>query len=125
MYDKCEQTQRIIVADGFVLFTKHFKYLGSYLSFTLRDDFDVSMRIVSASKAMGALHSFWKSTEVELFSKYLMFVAIPLNLVLWGCESWALKESLVDSINVFIHRSIRRILGINMLLPKNSSLYDN
>ena len=31
-----------MVADGFVDFVKHFKYLGSYISFDLTDDFDTN-----------------------------------------------------------------------------------
>ena len=38
MYDDLPETQPIQVADGFVTFTKHFKYLGSYISYNLRDD---------------------------------------------------------------------------------------
>ena len=83
--------------------------------------------------------------DAELFSKNLSFVAIPLNLALLRCESWALKNSLVDSISALMRRRIRRILGINMLdvrentskmrtfeedsmtclLPKNLSLCDS
>ena len=112
---RAQFTQQFCVADGFVTFTKHFKYLGSCISYDLKDDYDVKMRVSAAYRAMGALHSFWRSNEVELYSKYLIFMAIPLNLVLWGCESWALKESLIQQIDVFIHRSIRRILNINIL----------
>jgi len=87
LYNEFEETQRINVAYGYVMFTKYFKYLGSYLSYSLRDDFNVKMRIVSASRVMGALHSFLKSTVIELYSKYLIFVAISLNLALYGCKS--------------------------------------
>jgi len=79
---------------------------------SLRDDYDVHIRIATAYKAMGALHSFWKCNEIEKYSKYLLFLAIPVNLTLWGCKSWALKDSLIDVLYIFLHRSLRRILGI-------------
>ena len=44
----------------------------------------------------------------------MIFRAIPCNLLLWGCESWALRQSLLKTLEVFLHRNIRRILGINM-----------
>ena len=48
------------------------------------------------------------------YSKYLLFKAIPCNLLLWGCKSWALRKSLLASLEVFLHRGIRRILKIRM-----------
>ena len=45
----------MIVADGFVGFTKMFKYLGSSVSSSLNDDGEVDLRI----KAAGALFGKW------------------------------------------------------------------
>ena len=114
-YTSCAETADIWVADGIITFTQHFKYLGSWLSYWLGDDHDVAERIASANKAMGALRWFWKDTKVDKHSKFLTFIAIPLNLLLWGCESWALKSTLLASLEVFLHRSIRSILGVTML----------
>ena len=72
-YDGLEETQDIAVADGFVSFTRHFKYLGSYISYNLRDNFDVESRLASASQSMGALKNVWDNTHMDLFSKYLLF----------------------------------------------------
>ena len=83
LYDALEETQPILVADGFVTFTRHFKYLGSYVSYNLRDDYDIETRIAAASASMGALKNFWDNPHVELYSKYLLFCAIPMNLLLW------------------------------------------
>jgi hypothetical protein len=81
--------------DGFVTYTETFKYLGSWLSFTLRDDTDVEKRIASATKAMGSLGEFFDRNEISTCAKYLVFVAIPINFLLWGCESWALRKDLL------------------------------
>ena len=53
LYDNSPNTQRIMIADGFVDFVKHFKYLGSYVSFDLTDDFDIDKQIAAANKLMG------------------------------------------------------------------------
>ena len=89
-YDGLEETQDIAVADGFVSFTRHFKYLRSYISYNLRDDFDDESRLASASQAMGALKNVWDNPHMNLYSKYLLFQAIPMNLLLWGCKNWFL-----------------------------------
>ena len=41
------------MADGFVMFTKHFKYLGSYIVYNLRDDFNIQSCITAANQSMG------------------------------------------------------------------------
>ena len=114
IYDGLSETKDINVADGYVSFTKHFKYLGSYISYNLRDDFDIESRIASASASMGALSNFWDNSHVDLYSKYLLFRAIPMNLLLWGSETWSLRQVLLNKVEVFLHRSIRRILRITM-----------
>ena len=37
-----------------------------------------------------------------------------MNLLLWGCETWSLRQVLLNKVEVFLHRSIRRILGITI-----------
>ena len=73
-------------------FCKHFKYLGSYVSYNLCDDYDVEDRIAAANKSMGALRNFWHNPHVDMYSKFLIYNAIPTNLLLWGCETWALRK---------------------------------
>ena len=64
---------------------------------------------------MGALDNFWKDHNVNMYSKYMIFRVIPCNLILWGCKSWVLRWTLLSKLEVFLHRSIRRILNINMV----------
>ena len=66
-----------------ITFTRHFKYLGSYILYSLKDDYDIEHIIYQASSAMGALKNFWIDTTVDNLSKYLIFYAIPCNLLLW------------------------------------------
>ena len=63
---------------------------------------------------MGALDKFWIDHHVDMYYKYMIFREIPCNLLLWGCKIWALCQSLLDKLEVFLHCSIRRILGIRM-----------
>ena len=63
---------------------------------------------------MGAMSAFWDDNHVDVYSKYLIFRAIPCNLLLWGCESWALRQTLLDALEVFLHQSVRQILQIKV-----------
>ena len=112
-YNNTFETDNIIVNDVFfVSFTENFKYLGSWISYDLHDTFDVESRITKANQAIGALKFFWDSDEVDIRSKYLIYMSIPMNLLTWGCESWALTKILIKKLEVFHMRSIRRILRI-------------
>ena len=113
-YDNSPDTAIIKFEEGNVTFTSHFKYLGSYISYNLRDDHDVESRMAAASASTGSLSSYWNNTSVDIKSKYLIFMATPCNLLLWVSESWDLRTSLLSKLELFLHRSVRRILGIIM-----------
>eukprot|EP00978_Attheya_sp_CCMP212_P018377 scaffold50201_cov50-Attheya_sp.AAC.7 len=63
---------------------------------------------------MGALRDYFKCKQVSLKAKRMIYLAIPINLVLWGVESGALTEASMKKLSVFHTRSIRTILQINM-----------
>ena len=71
---------------------------------------------------MGALAKFWTDASVDNRRKYLIFLAIPINLLLCGCEIWSLQTSLLKKLEVFLHRSIRRILGISLAEVKDQHI---
>ena len=108
----CEKNNIIVNDVFFVSFTENFKYLGSWISYDLHDTFDVESRISKANQAIGNLKFFWNSNEVDIRSKYLIYMAIPMNLLTWGCESRALTKICFKKLEVFHMRSIRSILRI-------------
>jgi hypothetical protein len=63
---------------------------------------------------VGALTSFFRNKAVDMDTKRQIFLAIPANTALYGCESWALKAHHRRKLTSFYHKSIRRILGISM-----------
>ena len=72
-----------------VFFTDNFYCLGSILDFLLDDASDMKLRISKADKAIGALNFIWVSQQLSLESKIKLFLAIPVNLALWNCETWS------------------------------------
>ena len=112
-YDRSSKTKKYFLEDhGIISFTILYKYSGSWISFDLSDEFDIEERIKNANKAMRALGFYWKSQKVDLHFKYLIYQAITINLLLWGCESWALMKVLISKLEVFYNRCIRNILDI-------------
>jgi hypothetical protein len=63
LYNSSPKTTEVPMKDGFVTYTETFKYLGSWLSFTRRDDTDVERRIASATKAMWSLGEFFEKRD--------------------------------------------------------------
>ena len=49
---------------------------------------------------------------MDISAKVLIYLAIPVNLLLWGCQSWALTKVLAKKLEIFHMRCLRRILNI-------------
>jgi hypothetical protein len=125
MYDKLDKTQNFPVADGFVSFTRTFRYLGSLISYNLRDDNGITSRLATANASMGRLKEVWCNPHLDVYNKYLLFRAIPMNLLLLGAETWSLRKSQLDKLEVFFHHSIRRILQISMSKVREQRLHSD
>ena len=69
LYITFTETKQIAVAKGNVTFFLHFKYLGSWISFSLRDNQDLDRRIDSVNASMGEMSSFWDDEHVDVYSK--------------------------------------------------------
>ena len=63
---------------------------------------------------MGALKEVQHNPHLGVYNKYLLFRAIPMNFLLWGAETWSLRKSQLNKLEVFLHRIIWRILQISM-----------
>ncbi len=123
-YDALDETQPIAVEDGFVTFCCHFKYLGSVVSFNLCNNYNAEKRVTAATQSMGALKNVCNSPNLDICSKYLLFWAIPMNLLLWGCKTWSMQKALSNKLEVFLHRNIWRILHISMFHVKEERLHN-
>ena len=71
---------------------------------------------------MGALKTMWDCPHLELWSKYLLFRSTPMNILLWGCETWSMRKALANKLEVFLHRSIRRILHVSITRVKEERI---
>ncbi|EJK67754.1 hypothetical protein THAOC_11175, partial [Thalassiosira oceanica] len=60
------------------------------------------LRIKKAGQAMGAPKHFFNNEHVDTYTKHLIFKAIPLNLLLWGCETWSLREDHYVKLESFL-----------------------
>ena len=79
IYENSSETLPIEVKGGRITYCLDFKYLDKWLSYNLKDDKDFEMRKAAMTKAIGGLKVFFDRKEVCLKSKYLIFMAIPIN----------------------------------------------
>jgi hypothetical protein len=100
-----------------VHYTDVFKYLGSRLTPDLTDTAEIDRRIQQATAQVSKLMNFFKSAA-SLETKRFIFQSIPLNTVLYGCETWALTDKHRQKLSAFFHKSIR----ISMKTVKNHSI---
>jgi len=103
------------VADGHITFTRRFRYLGAWLCDTLRDTYYEIQTRIETTAQVASLRDFFRSPHIPLYLKRRIYLAIPFNTALYGCESWTLTEHDRRLLTTFHHKSIRRILNISML----------
>ena len=106
--------------ERFVSFTPQFKYLGTYLCQNLTEEYDIDARITSAKKNFNALgQSIFRNRRISLDIRCQLYLAITVNILLWGCDSWALKESQITRLSSFHNRSLRKLCGYTMYQVKD------
>ena len=92
-----------------------FKYLGSFVSWGLRETTDVAERIKEATKAFGAVqNNLYGNNDITLHLPIRWFKAIVINVLLWGCDIWAFAPIQVKKIQVFYRRCIQYMLRITV-----------
>ena len=76
------------------------------MHFSLKDKYDIEIRIKKANQIMGALGCYWNCNEVPMKAKRHIYMACVLTILLWGAKTWAPTEAEIAKMNVFHHRSI-------------------
>ena len=110
-------TSQVVLANGggFIDFVQEFKYLGSLVHHSLSSDADVNMRIKSASAAFGALRkSVLSNRDAELKVKGKIYVALVVNILLYGSESWCLREDLFNRLRSFHNCCARSMCRVTL-----------
>jgi hypothetical protein len=94
-----ENTGRFYLdGDGFIDFTKEFKYLGSIVHYSLSSEADVDKRIKSATAAFGALKNVFTNRHLDLNIKGRIYVALCVSILLYGSEILCLREELFNRL---------------------------
>ena len=77
---------------------------------------------------MGSLNFFWITESVDIKAKYLIYIDIPLHLLTFECESWSLTKILIQKLEVFHTKCIRKKIENKMdsrYQTKNQKIFCN
>ena len=86
-----------------------FKYLGSWVDNSAKD---INVRKSLAWKALNDMEKIWKSAmNPELKKRF--FVATVESILLYGCESWALTDTMERSLSGTYTRMLRKALNVH------------
>ena len=111
-----EDVRDLILDDGSIIhFCTQFTYLGSLFTPNLDDSEDVQKRINKANSAFGSMRALvFANPYIPLPLKRALYTSLVVNLLLWGCENWALKEEPLRKLQTFHTKCCRAMIGVSM-----------
>ena len=89
-----------------------FVYLGSKITSDENSEVEVIARIGKAREAFAFLNNIWRSVKISMSTKLRIFKSSVLVVHLYGAESWETTNSIINKLDVFQTRCLRRILRI-------------
>ena len=75
---------------------------------------EVVYRINEGQKVLGAVNRVFKSRNVGLNVKKCVYERVIVPIVLYGTETWGLRESERKKFNVFEMRCMRSMIGVTL-----------
>ncbi|KAG7296251.1 hypothetical protein JYU34_021366 [Plutella xylostella] len=91
---------------------QRFTYLGSVVDPLGGAEADVEARINKARAAYAQLKPVWTSRIITRRTKIRVFNSNVKSVLLYGCETWLVKNEVTSRLQVFVNKCLRRILGI-------------
>jgi len=101
-----QQTFTLNNNENCIHFTDRFKYLGAIIMPCLTEDAEIESQIKKAKSQMGILKHFFNYKDIFQQVKYWIYIAGPLNTLLWGSQSWNISEHNCDKLQAFHHSLI-------------------
>jgi hypothetical protein len=89
-----------------------YSYLGSIVTGGGGADEDVTSRIKKANVAFVQLCRIWKNKNIRMKTKLEIFSSNVKAVLLYGCETWKVTNSITQKLQSFINRCLRRILNL-------------
>ena len=89
-----------------------FRYLGSKISKNAEISVEVEQRMKEGMATYGAMKSIWKVKEVGMNVKKALYESIIVPTVLYGGETWGLREAESKRLDVMEMKCLRSMCGV-------------
>jgi len=89
-----------------------FVYLGGTVTQEWGSAKDIKSRLGKARAAFSKLRNIWKSNQLKLRTKLKIFKSNVVAVLLYGCETWRMTKLDATKLDVFLHKSLGRIMKI-------------
>ena len=106
------QLNKTKVRDAEVEDVNEFTYLGSVISTSGGTDEDIQSRKRKAQKVFAILKPVWRSKALRTNTKIRIFNSNVKSILLYGSETWRLTAASTKTLQVFMNRCLRNIIGI-------------
>ena len=110
-----DQKENVKIEEQVLEEVDSFCYLGSIIDRNGGTEADVKSRIGKAHAAFLALGKVWKTRDISLKTKLKLFNSNVKSVLLYGCETWNASKSCTRKVQVFINKSLRKILRIGWM----------
>ena len=94
-------------------------FLGSKITAD-GDSYEIKRRLLLGRKAMTKLDSVLKSRDITLLTKVHIIKAMVLSVIMYGCESWTIKNVECRRIDAFELWCWRRLLRVPWTARKSN-----
>jgi hypothetical protein len=90
---------------------KSFSYLGSTVNGNNTVEEEIRERTAKGNRAFYANKALFTSKLVSRRSKLKLYWRVIRPVVVYGCETWVLKENIIQKLSVFERKILRKIFG--------------
>ena len=105
------QLDKLIVGNMYIDQVRSFMYVDALLNGNNTLEEEIRERIAEGNKALCTNKTHFKSNLVSRKSKLKLYWSVIRPVVFYGCETWVLKESIIQKLYVFGRKILRKIFG--------------
>jgi len=96
-------------------FCKKFKYLVTHFDDSMDDSEEIKKRIQKATAGFAVMKNLLQNKSIPIILRKRTYDATVLNILLFGCESWALKKKDRNKLEACHHKFLRAMLNLSMM----------
>jgi len=90
---------------------RSFSYIGTIVNGNNTLEEEITERIAKGNKAFYANKPLFKSNLVSRKSKLKLYWSVIRPIIVYSCETWVLKERIIQKLSVFERKILRKIFG--------------